>query len=152
MAINASTKSFKVVGLILGIGFGLLRVAKADSLEDYLLAAGLTIIEGATVMGLDWFAAKHREVASTSRSSQAQIVALESAITTVDEQIEGQSNTCLRLQQAIRQREMEVFDVVRVAEAVAWAAEAAYRESINANQRLLEGGSLSALPSENRTF
>jgi hypothetical protein len=139
-----SAKSIKLLGVLLGVGFGLLRAAKAEGIEGYLVAVGLTVIECAAVMGLDWFAQRHRSVASVYRTSHAQILALEQAIGAIDKQIGDEKSTYARLHEAVRQREMEAFDIDTVAEEAGWAVEACYRAGINANQRLLEGGAVAA--------
>lgn len=141
-----SSTSALLLGIGIGVGFLALRVASADGRNGYLVAGGLTVIECAGVAGLDRFAQKRRSVAAAWRISQAQIVALEHAIAAIDTQIGEWKNTYVRVCEAVRQREIEAFDTERVAEEAAWAIEAEYRRSINANQQLLAGGAAAALP------
>ena len=140
------SKHSRLVGFGLGIGFGILRLSKADGFEDYLIALGLTVLEWVAVAGLDWFAEKHRQGLSVYRISQAQTVALEQAVADVKAHIHDERNRYDDLRAALKHRESETFDVERVAEQVGWAVEAAYRGAVNANQRLLEGGGGFALP------
>ncbi len=142
---NTSRHS-RLVGFGLGIGFGLLRISRADGLEDYLIAIGLTVLECMAVTGLDWFAEKHRLSGSVYRISQAQTVALEQAIADVNAHIQSERTRYDGLLAELRNRESEAFDVERVAEQAAWAVEAAYRGAVHANQRLLEGGGGFAMP------
>jgi ABC-type taurine transport system ATPase subunit len=139
-------KRSTLLGFGIGIGCGMMRAAKADSVEGFVIAGGLTLIECMAVVGLDWFAQKRRQVASAHRISRAQIVALEEAVVAVDAQIREEISRTTSLIDEIKQREAEAFDVERVAEEAAWAVEAAYRGAINANRRLLEGGAVEALP------
>ena len=129
-------------GFALGIGCGLLRAAKADSLEGFVVGGALTLIECAAVAGLDWFAHRHREAASAYRISQSQIVALEEAIAAVNSRMAEEEDRYDRLLDQLKQRESEAFDVAVGQEQMEAAVEAEYRSAINANQRRFEGGSL----------
>jgi hypothetical protein len=139
-------KSFRILGLLICLSFLLLRIARAEGWQDCLISVGLTGIDCAAVEGLVWFANKRRHVASEHRISRAQIVALEHAIGAIDNQIGEEKSGYARTFDAVRQREAEAFDVDRVAEEAAWAAEAVYRRGVNANQRLLEGGAVAVFP------
>lgn len=141
-----NSKHAIIVGFGLGIGFGILRLSKADGLEDYLIAIGLTVLESIGVVALDWFAERHRQSVSVYRISQAQSMALEQAIADLRNQIRVERDRYDALRAELKQRESEAFDVERVAEYAGWAVEAAYRGAINANQRLLEGGAGFAMP------
>ena len=144
---NAKASSHpRLVGFGLGIGFGILRLSKADSVEDYCIAVGLTILECVAVIALDRFAEKHSQSATVYRTTQAQSVALEQAIADVKAHLQSETARLDALRAALKQRESEAFDVERVAGYAAWAVEAAYRGAVNANQRLLEGGGGFALP------
>ncbi len=134
------------VGFGIGIGFGVLRMSKADGLEDYCIAVGLTILECVAVAALDRFAEKHCQCVAVYRTTQAQSVALEQAIGDVKANIQVDITRYDGLRAEVKQRESEVFDVERVAEQAGWAVEAAYRGAIHANQRILEGGGGFALP------
>ena len=127
-------------GLGLGVGCCLLRLTKADSPQDYIFAGGLTLIECATVAGLDWFADRHRAISSSYRATKGQIDAVERGIASVDAQIRDERARYAELLEELKRREAECFDVERLVEDAPWVVEAAYRRAINANQRLLEGG------------
>ena len=133
-------------GVSLGIGFGLLRVAKAEDTTDLMIAAGLTVVECVAVGGLGWFAERHRKLSAAYRESQAPIVALERTIADIDAQIAAEESRCAGFIDELKQREAETFDVESIAAGAAWAVEAAYRAAIHKNQRALEGGSLGPLP------
>lgn len=141
-----ASKHSRLVGFGLGIGFGILRISRADGLEVYMVAVGLTVLESIGVVALDWFAEKHRQSVSIHRISQAQTVALERAVADVNAHIHAERTRYDGLLAELKEREAEAFDVERVAELAAWAVEAAYRGAVNANQRLLEGGGGFALP------
>lgn len=143
---SKASKHAILVGCGLGIGFGILRLSKADGFDDYLIAVGLTVLECVAVAGLDWFAEKHRQSVSVHRISQAQGVALEQAIADVKAHIQSERTRYDELRAELKQREAEAFDVERVAGQAGWAVEAAYRGAIHANQRILEGGGGFALP------
>ena len=138
------------IGIALGVGFGLLRLAVAEGLADYLIAIGLTVIECAAVAGLDWYANRVRKEATLYRLSQAQILAAEEARNQIDERITAERMHCQNALDRIREREAEAFDVDKVSAAAAWAVEAAYRSAVNANRRRLEGGAVQALPMPTR--
>ena len=137
-----SLKRSVLFGVALGVGCGLVRLAKADGLQDWIIAFGLTLIESATILGLDWFADRHRALASAYRASEGRISALEQALQGLDLQISEERARHAALLDQVNQREAEFFDVGHLAEGAAWVVEAAYREGINANKRLLEGGAV----------
>ncbi len=141
-----TSRHSKLIGFGLGVGFGILRLSKAEGVEDVLIALGLTILECVAVAGLDRFAEKHRQAVSTFLATQAQSTALEQAIAELKNQIQGERAHYDSLRAELKQRETEAFDTESVSECVAWAAEAAYRGAVKANQRLLEGGSGFATP------
>ena len=141
-----TSRHSKLIGFGLGLGFGILRLSKAEGVEDVLIALGLTILECVAVAGLDRFAEKHRQAVSTFLASQAQSTALEQAIADLKGHIQGEQARYDSLRAELKQREMEAFDVDRAAGCAASAVEAAYRGAINANQRLLEGGGGFAAP------
>jgi hypothetical protein len=130
----------------IGIGFGILRLSRAEGIEDYLVAVGLTVLECAVVAGLDWFAEKHFQSVATYRVAQAQRIALEQALDELKANLAIERSRYGGLQEQLRARESESFDVEPLAEQAAWAVEAAYRAAVHANQRCLEGGGSFALP------
>lgn len=147
---SSASKRNVWIGIALGAGFGLLRLAVAEGFTDYLIAVGLTVIECAAVAGLDWYANRVRKEATLYRLSQAQIVATEEARNEIDERITTERMHCQNALDRIREREAEAFDVDKVSDAAAWAVEAAYRSAINANCRRLEGGAVQAFPMPTR--
>jgi hypothetical protein len=138
-------KQFRMLGFGLGFGFGLLRLSKAEGLEDWLVALGLTILECAAVVGLDWYAEKRRQLTAAYQHSRAQVSALEQAVADLKSNIHGERVRSQQLQSNLRQREAQAFDAEQMAEQAAWTVEAAYRSAVHANQRLLEGGAGFAL-------
>jgi hypothetical protein len=135
-----------LVGFGLGIGFGLLRLAKAGGAEDYLIATALTLLECVAVAGLDWFASNHFQEVSVYLDSQARSVALEHAVARLEPRIEEKRNRYAAVLGEIILRESDGLNVERVAEWAAWTIEAAYRGAVNANARLLEGGGVFPSP------
>lgn len=143
---SGSAKHFRALGYGLGLGFGILRLSKADGPEDWLVALGLTVLECAAVVGLDWYAEKSRQNAAVYRNSHAQVSALEQAIADLKTNIQDERARGQQLQNNLRHREAQAFDAEQMAEKAAWTAEAAYRSAVHANQRLLEGGAGFAHP------
>jgi hypothetical protein len=139
-AASGDGNHFRALGFGLGLGFGILRLSKAEGLEDWLIALGLTVLECAAVVGLDWYSEKSRQNAAAYRNSHAQVSALEQAIADLKTSIRDERARSQQLQNNLRHREAHAFDAEQMAEKAAWTVEAAYRSAIHANQRLLEGG------------
>ena len=139
--------SIRIIALLLCGSFGLLRLAKADGREGYLISAGLTGIDAVAVEGLIYFAGKRAKLAASYRASRAQIVGLEEAVASTDAQIGAERLRRDGILAALQQREAMAADPKPAADEVAWAVEAAYRGALNANQRILEGGAVEAFSS-----
>ena len=127
---------------LLCLSFCILRVAKSDEPEGYLVGLGLTGVDCVALEGLIYYAGKRQRVALAYRNSRAQIAALEEAIASLDAQIAADRTRRDAIVAALQQREAMSRDAKPAADQLAWAVEAAYRGAINANQRLLEGGSV----------
>ena len=131
---------------LLCLSFCILRVAKSDEPEGYLVSLGLTGVDCVALEGLIYYAGKRQRVALAYRNSRAQTGALEEAIASLDAQITADRARRDAILAALQQREAMSADPKTAAEELASAVEAAYRGAINANQRLLEGGAVESFP------
>ena len=134
-------RSVERAAVLIGVGLGVLRLTKVSGLEDIAAALGLTLTEVAGVLLLRRYGEWYQEQLARSRRSRELRVALDEEMASIDQDIERSEVKLHELLTEQRRRELESFDVERLAEGAASVVEVAYRGAIIHNQRQLDGGS-----------
>ena len=144
-------------GILVGVGFAILRLSVAEDLGEVLFALGWSVAEAGTIIFADWFGARHRrdvaqwhqrgtEAAEASAQAEAGRTAYERLLTekaSVDDRIEA------HLTHADERRELS-GDFSNRETAYIQAACAGYRDGIAQNIGRAQG--MSMTPSANRVL